>query len=68
MRRMGLSALSSLLLAGVGPALAGQPLTADALLRQMTPEEKVGQLSQPFYVGLNDIEGKIRAGSVGSVL
>ena len=68
MRRMGLSALSSLLLAGVGPALAGQPLTADALLRQMTPEEKVGQLGQLFYVGSTDLEGKIRAGSAGSVL
>lgn len=42
---------------------------ANNLLKQMTPEEKIGQLSQLFAFGdAGPIEKKIRAGQLGSLL
>ena len=42
---------------------------ADSLLKQMTTEEKVGQMSQIFIFGSGEFaEGRIRAGQLGSVL
>lgn len=42
---------------------------ANNLLRQMTPEEKVGQLSQIFVFGPSkSVEERIREGQLGSVL
>src|SRR5262249_29374461 len=42
---------------------------ANNLLTQMTPEEKIGQLSQVFLFGPSpDFEQRIRKGELGSVL
>ena len=45
---------------------------ADALIAQMTPEEKAGQITQYFYFpapGMRDLpEAELRAGRVGSLL
>ena len=42
---------------------------ADQLLKQMTPAEKIGQLSQTFAFVTNDaLEERIRSGEIGSVL
>ena len=42
---------------------------ADDLLKQMTPDEKMGQLSQVFVFGLPaSLQQKIRSGQLGSVL
>lgn len=41
----------------------------NALLDQMTPDEKIGQLSQVFVLGHSaSLEERIRAGQLGSVL
>lgn len=59
------------------PASGNDTERADALLKQMTTEEKIGQLNQPFYIKLpipgfkNDpvsYEDHVRRGEVGSFL
>ena len=55
------------------PAQAGARLRAEALLKQMTVDEKVGQLNQSSGIpmpalGLENPEGLIAQGHVGSVL
>ena len=39
----------------------------DALLKQMTVEEKIGQLNQPFHFSKKKVDEEIAAGMVGSV-
>jgi beta-glucosidase len=66
-----------------GAAQAQSPISrndtdrADALLKQMTTEEKIGQLNQPFYIKLPiaglkvdpvPYEDRVRHGEVGSFL
>ncbi len=76
-----LTMVSLLLLAGVGQsqnAVSTQDTArADALLKQMTVEEKIGQLNQPFYIKLPipgmkadpvSYEDHVRRGEVGSFL
>jgi beta-glucosidase len=71
----------SLLLPGIaGPQSPTSPndvARADALLKQMTTEEKIGQLNQPFYFKLPipgvkadpvPYEQRVRRGEVGSFL
>jgi beta-glucosidase len=67
--------LSTLAAAPAPPPSAGDAEVrrrADALLAQMTPEEKAGQLTQYFFLpipGLRDqAEAELRAGRVGSLL
>ncbi len=70
-----------LLLSGAGQGQAPTPSNdtdrANALLKQMTTEEKIGQLNQPFYLKLPipgvktdpvSYEDHIRRGEVGSFL
>ena len=58
--------------AGAGPTDAQVKLRVDALLAQMTLEEKVGQLEQvsgaTFIPGSKPPEGVIKAGGAGSLL
>jgi beta-glucosidase len=60
-----------------GPSSTADSARADALLKQMTVQEKIGQLNQPFYFKLpipgvkNDsvlYEDHVRRGEVGSFL
>jgi beta-glucosidase len=60
-----------------GFATAADVARADALLKQMTTEEKIGQLNQPFYLKLPisgakadpvSYEDHVRRGEVGSFL
>src|SRR5271155_2661258 len=73
--------LICLLLAGAanaqGPVSSGDNARADALLKQMTIEEKIGQLNQPFFLKLPipgvkidpvPYEVRVRHGEVGSFL
>ena len=75
------SGVIGLLLAGAasaqGPFSQGDKDKADALLKQMTVAEKIGQLNQPFYIkvpvpGVKDdavsFEDHVRRGEVGSFL
>jgi beta-glucosidase len=39
----------------------------DALLQQMTVDEKIGQLNQPFHFAKKKVDDEIAAGMVGSV-
>jgi beta-glucosidase len=79
-KRFSRTAIACALMALAGAAQAAQPDVAqrvDALLRQMTLEEKVGQLNQlsgkDFSTGpgtdkVRDIERDIREGKIGSML
>jgi beta-glucosidase len=73
--------LIGLLLSGTAsaqsPASRNDQDRADALLKQMTTEEKIGQLNQPFYAKLPipgaktdpvSFEDHVRRGEVGSFL
>ena len=73
--------MATLLLAGAAAAQSPFSRTdldrADALLKQMTTEEKIGQLNQPFYLKLPipgvktdpvSYEDHVRRGEVGSFL
>ncbi len=73
--------MATLLLAGAATAQSPFSRTdldrADALLKQMTTEEKIGQLNQPFYLKLPipgvktdpvSYEDHVRRGEVGSFL
>src|SRR5271154_3389691 len=60
-----------------GPTTSSDRAHADALLAQMTTEEKIGQLNQPFYLKLPipgvktdpvSYEDRVRRGEVGSFL
>ena len=75
------SSLIGLLLSGAASAQAPTSRAdqdrADALLKQMTTEEKIGQLNQPFYAKLPipgakadpvSFEDHVRRGEVGSFL
>jgi beta-glucosidase len=54
------------------PAEAGDTVArqrVDELLKQMTPEEKIGQLSQLFmFAPSKEIDARVAAGEVGSIL
>lgn len=76
-RRTARTAIASALLALAGAAQADVAQRVDALMRQMTLEEKVGQLNQlsgrDFSTGpgtdkVRDIERDIREGRIGSML
>lgn len=63
----------ALCLLKVSGAVAASPVSADALIARMTPEEKAGQLSQYFYLEQFPAMGKptaelIAKGGVGSLL
>ncbi|NYF52093.1 hypothetical protein [Tunturiibacter gelidoferens] len=73
--------VAGLLLCGVAqtqtPTLPDDVDRADALLKQMTTAEKIGQLNQPFYIKLPipgdktdpvSYEDRVRHGEVGSFL
>jgi len=73
--------LIGLLLSGVAqaqaPTSSNDTDRANALLKQMTTEEKIGQLNQPFYLKLPipgvkvdpvPFEERVRRGEVGSFL
>ena len=84
MKKLPISlALSSLclmvsaVLQAQGPTSSNDIARADALLRQMTTAEKIGQLNQPFYFKLPipgaksdpvSYEDHVRRGEVGSFL
>jgi beta-glucosidase len=74
---IALSLLLSVSAKAQSPSSADDLRRADALLKQMTTEEKIGQLNQPFYIKLPiagfkidpvPYEVHIRRGEIGSLL
>lgn len=62
------SVTAATLLMITGVSHADEPITAAALLKQMTLEEKAGQLAQVFYIGGSKaVEESVRKGQVGSI-